>query len=315
MRSSAFAIGRFCLTGFACLVLAGCSASTEPEPPAEAPSVPPVSVKPAAPESSAPESPAVEQPRPATGGSRGFVLSLLAKLSVRVESPDGYDRDLFADWADRGSCDVREIVLARQDRENGPCGTGTGTWVSPYDGERESDPSELDVDHFVPLAEAWRSGAFSWSPTERAAFANDLRPYALIAVTASSNRSKSDGDPAEWMPDNERFECQYVARWVTVKYRWGLAVDIAERRFVLVELRRCPDAALQVQREAKALLAPARPAPQARPPASSPDDEKLDPIFSTCAEALANGFGDYVRGKDSEYRYYDDGDGDGVVCE
>jgi hypothetical protein len=106
-----------------------------------------------------------------------------------------------------------------------------------------------------------------------------------------------------------------VARWVTVKYRWGLAVDNAERRFLRVEIRRCSDAALRVKREPKARPAPTSPAPQPRPRESSAGGGRLDPIFTTCTEALASGFGDYVRGKDPEYRYYDDGDGDGVVCE
>jgi hypothetical protein len=252
------------------------------------------------------------------------VLSLLARLPVKAERPDGYDRDLFADWIDRGSCDVREIVLARQDRDGGLCGSDTGTWVSPYDGERESDPSDLDVDHLVPLSEAWASGAFGWSPARRASFSNDLRPYALIAVTASSNRSKSDGDPAEWMPEVDRFGCQYLARWVAVKYRWSLSVDGLERKFMLIKLRRCPGSELKLNRQAATRLAAPQQVPQAerqrqKPEAGNPGpstgDGSMDPIFSTCTEALANGFGDYVRGRDPEYDYYEDRDADGIVCE
>jgi hypothetical protein len=80
------------------------------------------------------------------------------------------------------------------------------------------------------LAEAWDSGAHSWDAATLRAFANDLdEPRALIAVTASSNRSKSDRDPAEWLPSNASYRCAYVADWVVVKHRWRLAVDTAER--------------------------------------------------------------------------------------
>jgi hypothetical protein len=319
MGDKTFSGRLFWLTAFACLVLAGCSGETESEPPPEASSPPPVSN-----EAAVPESPPVEPRATTIRGGRSFVLSLLTGLPVRAERPAGYDRELFADWIDRGDCDVREIVLARQDREDGRCGADAGAWVSPYDGERESDPSELDVDHFVPLAEAWASGASSWSEESRAAFSNDLRPYALIAVTASSNRSKSDGEPAEWMPENDGFGCQYLARWVAVKHRWGLSVDPTERKFLKVEIGRCPGSAVALNRDA---VVPVTVAPAGRSNApstgepgsgrrgSSSSDPALDPIFSSCEEALANGFGGYVRGKDSEYRYYEDRDSDGVVCE
>lgn len=176
-----------------------------------------------------------EDDGPATGGKSGaetLASALLARLAVSAEVDEGYDRDLFYHWADRGSCDVREIVLARQDRRNGPCGSGSGRWFSVYDGVTTTDPGDFDVDHMVPLAEAWASGANRWPEARRDAFANDLWPYSLIAVTASSNRSKSDQDPAEWMPDNGGFACPYVARWIAVKFRWRLSVDRGERSFL-----------------------------------------------------------------------------------
>lgn len=307
------------LTAFVCLVLAGCSGATESEPPVETNPSPQTSS-----DTSPLEPPTSEQPESAAGEERSFVLSLLAGLAVNAEKPDGYDRDFFADWIDRGSCDVREVVLARQDREDGRCGADAGAWVSPYDGEMESDPSELDVDHLVPLSEAWASGAFSWSAARRAAFSNDLRPYALIAVTASSNRSKSDGDPVEWMPENNGFSCQYLARWVAVKYRWGLSVDVLERKFLKFEIARCPGIAVVLNRDAvvpvPAALAGSSGVPRTMEPGSgtagsSSGEVALDPIYSSCEEALANGFGDYLRGRDPEYNYYEDRDDDGLVCE
>jgi hypothetical protein len=81
----------------------------------------------------------------------------------------------------------------------------------------------------VPLAEAGDSGASAWTAARRQAYANDLDvPRGLVAVTAKSNRSKSDQDPAEWMPPAPDAECQYLSDWVSTKLRWGLAADTAE---------------------------------------------------------------------------------------
>jgi hypothetical protein len=85
------------------------------------------------------------------------------------------------------------------------------------------------MDHMVPLKEAWDSGANTWSASRRQAFANDIDlPEALIAVSASSNRSKSARDPAEWLPTNTSYRCQYVEDWMTVKVKWELSVDAKE---------------------------------------------------------------------------------------
>ncbi len=78
----------------------------------------------------------------------------------------------------------------------------------------------------MPLAEAWDSGARSWTTARRRAFANDLGDgRALVAVTDNVNQSKGDRDPAEWMPPLASQHCQYVLQWIQVKYRWRLTVD------------------------------------------------------------------------------------------
>lgn len=56
----------------------------------------------------------------------------------------------------------------------------------------------------------------------------------------------------------------------------------------------------------------------AQPPTEPPApvlDTPTDPRFSTCTEAKENGYGDYVRGVDPEYEWYDDRDNDDIVCE
>lgn len=170
---------------------------------------------------------------------------LLNSLTVAPESNVGYDRSRFRHWIMTDGCTTREWVLIRQAivGQRTDCVVAAGQWFSRYDGQQTSDPSSFDVDHLVPLAEAWGSGASKWTDDERMRYANDLgyRP-ALIAVSASSNRSKGDRDPAEWMPPTASYRCKYLRQWVGVKFRWGLSVDATEKVFVSAELVTCPAA-------------------------------------------------------------------------
>lgn len=174
--------------------------------------------------------------------------SMLASL-VTDDAPashSGYNRDLFKAWidADSDGCDTRAEVLLVETlvkaTTRNTCTVSTGSWVSVYDGVSVTDASKLDIDHFVPLAEAWVSGAYAWPNDKKVRFGNDLG-YApsLVAVTASSNRSKSDSDPAKWMPTNRSYYCDYAATWVAVKWRWSLTVDTLERRAVQAVLTGC----------------------------------------------------------------------------
>lgn len=163
------------------------------------------------------------------------VADAVADLPVATESRTGYDRDLFNHWvdADGDGCSTRNEVLIAE-AEDAPtvsasCALSGGRWFSYYDATSYSSASDLDIDHMVPLAEAWDSGASGWTADRREAYANDLgEDYALIAVSASTNRSKGDQDPAEWTPP-AGYDCRYVTEWVSVKHRWGLSVDSAEK--------------------------------------------------------------------------------------
>ena len=182
---------------------------------------------------------------PPASAQQRSVLALLDSLTVAPERPAGYDRDLFPHWDYVGDdCDVRDLVLIAE-ALRGPstgrsCPVGTGRWFSAFDGVTVRDPSQLDVDHMVPLAEAWGSGARRWSTAVREAYANDIG-YAgsLIAVTASSNRSKGDQDPAEWLPPRVSYRCTYISEWIAVKWRWRLSVDSSERAALRVQVNAC----------------------------------------------------------------------------
>ncbi len=171
---------------------------------------------------------------------------VLKSLKVAPEVRQGYDRELFRHWIDasRNGCDTRQEVLIRQSlisvTRSAGCRVVQGRWVSAFDGVVATNPSTFDIDHLVPLAEAWDSGAHRWSPARREAFANDLGfRGSLIAVSASSNRSKGDRDPAEWLPPRRSFVCDYVTTWIAVKHRWSLAIDRAERTALRQNVKSC----------------------------------------------------------------------------
>jgi hypothetical protein len=165
-----------------------------------------------------------------TGILEGRESELVRPLAVP------YNRDLYAHWLDTdGNCrDTRQEILARDSvirptfSANG-CRVTGGRWHDPYTGEIHTDPRGLDIDHIIPLAEAHRSGADRWNADRRAAFANN--PGNLIAVSASANRSKSDGDPLSWMPPDWSYRCAYTAHFVGTKQDWGLEQDPLERWF------------------------------------------------------------------------------------
>lgn len=187
------------------------------------------------------------------GTISGTATDLLARLRVAPETTAGYDRDLFRHWvdADGDGCHARNEVLIEESLTSVTIGSGCrisgGSWVSAFDGVETADPSDFDIDHVVPLAEAWRSGARDWDDEAREAFANDLADARVLrAVSARSNRSKSDQDPSEWVPPEEDFHCRYVSDWVAVKVRWDLAVDAAEREAIEAVLADCPTQELVV---------------------------------------------------------------------
>lgn len=168
----------------------------------------------------------------------------LALLKVAPErNSTSYVRAYFKHWidADRDGCDTRREVLERQSLVKTDCKSlRNGSWYSEFDGVLTRDAGTFDIDHFIPLKEAWESGAYAWNADTRMRFANDLEYQpSLIAVTASSNRSKSDRDPAAWLPPNAGYTCPYLARWVAVKFRWRLTVDEAEKSAIASKLKVC----------------------------------------------------------------------------
>ncbi|MDX2557204.1 HNH endonuclease family protein [Streptomyces stelliscabiei] len=183
------------------------------------------------------------------------VRDALQALSVQGENRTGYERTKFRHWvdADRDGCHTRTEVLLEEavtaPAQDANCALTGGSWHSPYDDTVFTVARSLDIDHLIPLAESWDSGASAWTADERQAYANDLDdPRALIAVSATSNRSKADQDPATWQPPAEGYRCTYATDWITIKTRWGLTVDPAEQTALTEVLDGCPDTVIEVIR-------------------------------------------------------------------
>ncbi len=179
-------------------------------------------------------------------------------LPLAAEVRDGYERTSFKHWnageISGDGCNTRAEVLLSEAVDQptvlAGCKLSGGRWWSYYDAQWMTSPSSLDIDHVVPLAEAWDSGASQWTAERREAYANDLgAETSLVAVSAASNRSKADQDPAEWLPPAEEATCRYAAEWIATKLRWGLTVDAAESEALIQLADACPGSTVNYEPE------------------------------------------------------------------
>lgn len=141
------------------------------------------------------------------------------------------------------------------------CKATAGKWTSPYDGASWTDASDLDIDHMVPLKNAWivgfppflsllapedciltrvtQSGANEWTTDKRQQYANDVVRPQLWAVTDNVNQSKGDRSPDAWKPPLTSFYCVYARAWVQVKSYWDLSITSAEKTALTSMLATC----------------------------------------------------------------------------
>ena len=181
---------------------------------------------------------------------RKAALRRLNSLEVKPrENEDTYDRRRFGSgWqdVDRDGEDTRAEVLIRFHRPGIQKAElviygGTvrrGRWHCRFTGQWFTDASDLDIDHHVPLWEAWVSGAHAWTDDRRERYANGVgirshRRGWLLPVSASANRSKGRRGPADWKPSRESFHLKYAAWWIKAKKYWGMSVDAAEKAALL----------------------------------------------------------------------------------
>ena len=201
-------------------------------------------------------------------------------IEVAEDKVSGYNRSAFKHWidADRNGCNARAEVLIEEavvkPKIGAKCKLTGGKWFSAYDGKTITNASLLDVDHMVPLAEAWRSGAWKWTAAQRQAYANDLdNSEALIAVTLSTNRSKGDKDPSLWMPSID--QCTYIQNWISIKSKYSLTADRKESEKLITTFATCGFADVT----AVVPIPTSSPSPTAIPvPEATPTQNSLPPL-------------------------------------
>lgn len=178
-----------------------------------------------------------------------LAIDLLETLEVKGRAPKtGYARtEFYSTWPNVDGCNLRQKIIRREVGESAVmdgCDVIAGTFTEPYTGKtftatKKSDFSNgIQIDHVVALSDAWQKGAQYKTAEERYALATD--PLNLLAVDAAANQQKSDGDAATWLPANKSFRCQYIARQISVKSKYGLWVTQAEHDAMLQILNTCP---------------------------------------------------------------------------
>jgi hypothetical protein len=251
---------------------------------------------------------------------------LLNLLTVAGEShASTYVRSKFTLWVDANHDgeNTRAEVLKTESTKTATVNSNdtvvSGRWVSPYDGTVVTLASKLDIDHLVPLQEAWTSGAAAWSAQRRTAYANDTGySGSLIAVTAHANRSKGDQEPGQWLPSRPSAVCKYVKQYIAVKYRWKLAVNTTEKADLSGELSTYCASSPSITNPGRPTATQVKALAGVRTTSGGSGGTAggTDPDYGTCANAKAHdAHTPYYRGTDPEYAYYRDADGDGVVCE
>lgn len=182
---------------------------------------------------------------PATAKTR------LPTLAVKpAGSMEGYSRSLFPHWRDastwgwpvepNNACNVRNAALYRDGvvtSMSTTCTSLKGTWVDPYSARKFDSASDIDIDHIVPLANAYRSGAKEWTTTKRTQFAND--PLVAVSSWDYLNQQKGDKGPESWKPQNTVAHCLYATRWVHTKDKYTLSITSAEKAALTSMLNTC----------------------------------------------------------------------------
>lgn len=182
-----------------------------------------------------------------------LATAILEKLPIKGRAPKtGYVRsEFYKSWPIIDGCSLRQRIIKREmddtavlSSEN-DCDVISGEYDEPYTGEhkifyQKSDfTTGVQIDHIVALSDAWQKGAQNLTSDERYNLATD--PLNLIAADSTENQTKSDGDAATWLPPNKKFRCAYVARQVSVKYKYHLWVSQAEHDAIAKVLTTCPN--------------------------------------------------------------------------
>lgn len=173
-----------------------------------------------------------------------YLLSWKKQNSHPPKPNEKYDRKKhFGVWLDfphDNTClTTRGLVLERDTLgpikvyENKPCFISEGLWYDPYTDAYYDDAKEIEIDHVVPLKQAYIAGAHSWTWKQRCSYFNFLgNRNHLIPIEGKVNSAKLDNGPEEWMPPNVDYHCQYLSNWLRVKAIWKLMLSEIETKTI-----------------------------------------------------------------------------------
>lgn len=173
----------------------------------------------------------------------------LKELRIFTPHDNEYKRDFFGNgWGEIGGCDTRNVILFRDLKNvntNGECEITSGTLEDPYTGNYiefirgKNTSSKVQIDHVVALSDAWIKGADKMDQSTRVSFAND--PLELLAVSGEANLEKSNSDASMWLPPNISYRCEYIARQIAIKIKYGIGVSIKEKSSMQNVLTGCKE--------------------------------------------------------------------------
>ena len=158
----------------------------------------------------------------------------------------------FGGWlqdTNSGSClNTRGKVLVRDSKttpsfSNNGCTVYSGQWDEPYTGRLRTQARDIQIDHMVPLKNAYMTGAHEWDFNKRCLYANFMgNRMHLISADGPENLKKGDQTPAGYVPPNQTYICQYVKNWLNIKAIWDLRVTPPEGEAVrrITDQYSCP---------------------------------------------------------------------------
>lgn len=176
-------------------------------------------------------------------------LLALEHVEEKFPYPDApYNRKAqFGTWIkDRtdGTClDTRGKVLVRDSRSSvtyrpSGCSVDSGDWDDPYSGFNFTSAADIQIDHFVPLKNAYMTGGFEWSQRKRCLYANYMgNDFHLLSVSGKENQRKSDHTPSQYMPTNREYTCTYLRQWLELKAIWALRITPKEATAIRTRVR------------------------------------------------------------------------------
>ncbi len=277
---------------------------------------------------------ATPTPQPAVTTETPQAVALVSAIVVAERQSDipDYDRDDWKHWTDAdGDCqNTRQEVLIEESTtsvtftDDRMCRVESGAWTDPFTGTVTEDPSDLDIDHMVPLANAHDSGGHAWSDDRKERFANHL-PFEghLVATTASANRTKGRKGPEEWRPPDRGYWCRYAIDWIAVKREWGLTATQAEVDALRDMLDTCEHSAILQTTESSAAgptptatLTDPAPTPTSATELAAEAETDIADMDCTDFESWedAQQFFESTGGPDADTHGLDR-DGNGIACE